>query len=163
MVEIEQIEEESQLQIHMAEANDLMFMLTARLDESKCMKDKMDVKLGYSTYKSRHENAGTEIYDLEDEDYDQNTGQNDSEPSNSHSAVSNSTTNEQNNVDQGHHRSIKPPQATLPKFHGNAEEFPEFWAIFETLVHKSRELDVMEKILLLKESLRGRAQTIIKG
>lgn len=60
-------------------------------------------------------------------------------------------------------RSIKAPQATLPKFYGNAEDFSEFWAIFETIVHKSKELEVMEKILLLKESLRGKAQYSVKG
>ena len=166
MTEIEQIEQESQLQVHIAEANDLIFMLTARLDGSTCIKDKMDVKSGYSTYKSRNENAnpeGAEVHNLEEEDYEQNTTQNDSEPSNSRSAVTNSTIIDQNITEQGHCRSIKPPQATLPKFYGNAEDFPEFWAIFETLVHKSKELDVMEKILLLKERLRGRAQTVIKG
>ena len=60
-------------------------------------------------------------------------------------------------------RSIKPPQVTLPNFYGNAEEFPEYWAIFETLVHKSTELDPMKKILLLEQSLKGNAQNSIKG
>ncbi|VDL85984.1 unnamed protein product, partial [Nippostrongylus brasiliensis] len=60
-------------------------------------------------------------------------------------------------------RSFRPPQATLPKCFGNAEEFPEYWAVFEILVHNSKELDTMEKILLLKESLQGKAQASIKG
>ncbi|KAK6729915.1 hypothetical protein RB195_006768 [Necator americanus] len=60
-------------------------------------------------------------------------------------------------------RSIKPLQATLPKFYGNSDDFPEYWAIFEALVHNSEELDILEKILLLKESLKGRAQTAIEG
>lgn len=49
---------------------------------------------------------------------------------------------------------MREAQASLPSFYGNAEEFPEYWAVFESLVHKSTELDVMEKILLLKESLK---------
>ncbi|KAK6761185.1 hypothetical protein RB195_022302 [Necator americanus] len=51
----------------------------------------------------------------------------------------------------------------LPKhLYRDAKEFAEYWAIFETLVHKTKELDVMEKILLLKENLRVRAQTAKK-
>ena len=104
-------------------------MLTARLDGSTCIKDKMDVKLGYSTYKSRDENTnmeGTEVHNLEEKDYEQNTTQNDSEPSNSRSAVTNSTIIEQNITEQGHCRStnhLKPPcqnftetQRTFPSF-----------------------------------------------
>ncbi|KAK6756018.1 hypothetical protein RB195_014420 [Necator americanus] len=64
----------------------------------------------------------------------------------------------QDQTEQFRYRSIKPPQASLPKFHGDSEEFAEYWGISETLVHRSKELDVIEKILLLKESLRGRAQ-----
>lgn len=58
-------------------------------------------------------------------------------------------------------RSIKPPQASLLSFCGNAEEFPECWAVFESLVYRNTDLE--EKILLLKEILKGRAQNSIKG
>ncbi|KHJ94125.1 hypothetical protein OESDEN_05949 [Oesophagostomum dentatum] len=109
----------------------------------------MDAKLGYSTYKSRSESANSEVHDLEDEESEQNTVPDDSEPSNSRSAVSNSIRTEKNTAEQGHYRSIKPAQANPPKFHGNAEDFPEFWAIFETLVHKGTELDDVVKAVLV--------------
>ncbi|KAK6755684.1 hypothetical protein RB195_014209 [Necator americanus] len=31
---------------------------------------------------------------------------------------------------------ISPPRVDLPKFYGNEEEFPEFWAVHETLVQQ---------------------------
>ncbi|KAK6009680.1 hypothetical protein OSTOST_25370, partial [Ostertagia ostertagi] len=60
-------------------------------------------------------------------------------------------------------RVIKAPTISLPKFHGNQEEFSEFWAIFETLVHNSTEISQIEKIVLLKESLKGPAEKVIRG
>ncbi|KAK6735851.1 hypothetical protein RB195_018855 [Necator americanus] len=34
-------------------------------------------------------------------------------------------------------RALKPKQLRLPRFYGDEEEFPEFWAIYETLVDQS--------------------------
>ncbi|KHJ96463.1 hypothetical protein OESDEN_03572 [Oesophagostomum dentatum] len=163
MAEIEQIEEESQLQIAIGESNDLIFMLTARLDEAKSVRDRMEVKLGYIQKSQRSENTANNDDNAQvclDDDCEQTSASNESE---NVTQALNSVSIERETTNHGSYRSIKPPQATLPKFYGNAEDFPEYWAIFDTLVHKSKELDVMEKILLLKESLKGRAQTAIKG
>ena len=140
-----------------------MFMLTARVDETKCIKEKMEIKLGYNSYRRINNGVAEESASQNPEnDNCENSIHNDSEPTDS-TAVPLISASEQSLEDRSHFRSIKPPQATLPKFYGNAEDFPEYWAIFETLVHKSKELDIMEKIMLLKESLKGRAQTSIKG
>ncbi|EYB96851.1 hypothetical protein Y032_0146g2533 [Ancylostoma ceylanicum] len=60
-------------------------------------------------------------------------------------------------------KTIKPPNLTLPKFYGKEEEFPEFWAVFETLVHKNNTLTTIEKMLLLKDSLKGKSDRAIQG
>ncbi|KAK6735669.1 hypothetical protein RB195_018726 [Necator americanus] len=60
-------------------------------------------------------------------------------------------------------RTLKPSQMKLPRFWGDEEEFPEFWAVSETLVHQNKVLSTVEKMLLLKDSLRGRAEMFIKG
>ncbi|KAK6762649.1 hypothetical protein RB195_023391 [Necator americanus] len=166
MIEIEQIEEESQLQSAVAEANDLTFMLTARLDETKSMREIMEIKLGYMSLKpQRDDNVNSE----ENEEMDgemYNTNENcvrDTTMPSCSQDKSNSASTCNSGTAKRTLRSIKPPQATLPKFYGNYDDFPGYWAIFEALVHNSEELDTMEKILLLKESLKGRAQTAIKG
>ncbi|EYC13453.1 hypothetical protein Y032_0043g720 [Ancylostoma ceylanicum] len=155
MVEIEQIEEESQLLTAIAEANDLIFMITARLDESKNICENMEIKLGYLTIRTQRDDNPNrddlETRDHNDEEVEQTSIQ--SDPNGTQNVRSGTS----NNVVSSVHRSVKPPQASLPKFYGNPEDFSEYWAIFEALVHNSKELDVIEKILLLKESLKGRA------
>ncbi|VDL67065.1 unnamed protein product [Nippostrongylus brasiliensis] len=55
-------------------------------------------------------------------------------------------------------RSIKPPSISLPEFYGTPEEFPEYWAIYDSLVPSSNDLSTIEKIVLLKDSLKGKAE-----
>ncbi|KAK6762191.1 hypothetical protein RB195_023052 [Necator americanus] len=60
-------------------------------------------------------------------------------------------------------RSIrKPSHMKLPRPWGDEEEFAEFWAVYETLVHQNKVLRTVEKMLLLKDSLRARAEMTIK-
>ncbi|KAK6745228.1 hypothetical protein RB195_011757 [Necator americanus] len=157
MIEIEQIEEESQLQSAIAEANDLTFMLTARLDETKNMRENMEIKLGYMSLKlQRDNNVKNEVNEEGDGGID-NTNENcvrDITMPSCSQDTSNSAPTCNSGTAKRTLRSIKPPQATLPKFYGNSDDFPKHWAIFEALVHNSDELDIMEKILLLKESLK---------
>ncbi|KAK6762557.1 hypothetical protein RB195_023326 [Necator americanus] len=166
MIEIEQIEEESQLQSAIAEANDLTFMLTARLDETKNMRENMEIKLGYMSLKPQRDNNVNNEENEEGDGEIDNTNENcvrDTTMPSCSQDTSNSASTCNSGTAKRTLRSIKPPQATLPKFYGNSDDFPEYWAVFEALVHNSEELDIMEKILLLKESLKGRAQTAIKG
>ncbi|KAK6763157.1 hypothetical protein RB195_023752 [Necator americanus] len=61
-------------------------------------------------------------------------------------------------------RTLKPrTQMKLPRFWGDEEEFPKFWAVYESLVHQNKVLSTVEKILLFKDSLRGRTEMSIKA
>ncbi|KHJ93589.1 hypothetical protein OESDEN_06499 [Oesophagostomum dentatum] len=60
-------------------------------------------------------------------------------------------------------RNLKPKQLKLPRFYSDEEDFPEFWAIFETLVHKNKVLSTIEKMLLIKDSLKGKTDIAFKG
>lgn len=62
MLGIEQIEDELLLQIALAQANDLCYKLTARLDETRSVRDRMEIKLGYASHRSLR----MEKVDLED-------------------------------------------------------------------------------------------------
>ncbi|PIO56510.1 hypothetical protein TELCIR_22090, partial [Teladorsagia circumcincta] len=123
----------------------------------------MGIELGYIVQKVvRNDAVTSEDVDHQDNS-EQNSLSNDTEINNSQPTSSRPVRSQQSEGIQRTYRSIKPPQPTLPKFFGKPEEFAEFWAVFETLVHKNEELDVIEKIIFLKESLRGRAKTSIQG
>ncbi|EYC20177.1 hypothetical protein Y032_0022g494 [Ancylostoma ceylanicum] len=82
-----------------------------------------------------------------------------SEESTSTSGESNRTTNPAREIEEipeenRRCRLAKPP----PKFYGNQEEFPEYWALYESLIDNCNELTTIEKIVLLKESLKGPAE-----
>ncbi|KAK6735852.1 hypothetical protein RB195_018854 [Necator americanus] len=40
-------------------------------------------------------------------------------------------------------RALKPKQLRLPRFYGDEEEFPEFWAIYETLVDQRQDMTLV--------------------
>uniref|UniRef100_A0A7I4Z4X0 Uncharacterized protein n=1 Tax=Haemonchus contortus TaxID=6289 RepID=A0A7I4Z4X0_HAECO len=60
-------------------------------------------------------------------------------------------------------RTLKPSQLKVPRFYGDEEDFPECWAVFRTLVRDNKVLSTVEKMLLSKESLRGKAELAVKG
>ncbi|KAK6743431.1 hypothetical protein RB195_010593 [Necator americanus] len=124
MIEIEQIEEKSQLQSAIPEANDLTFMLTARLDETKNMRENMEIKLGYMPLKpQRDDNVNNEEIERGDGEID-NTNENcvrDTTMPSCSQDTSNSASICNSGTAKRTLRSIKPPQATLPKFYGNSE------------------------------------------
>lgn len=157
MAEIEQIEQESQIQVAIADASELIFKLTARYDESRSAREGMGIKLGYISQKNST-NETTNNPDLQVV-HEQSQVRTDNPEADAHL----SSLAEPSHTAQRMLRSINPPQASLPKFYGKAEEFAEYWAIFETLVHKNERLDVVEKIILLRESLKGRAKNAIQG
>ncbi|PIO66108.1 hypothetical protein TELCIR_12191 [Teladorsagia circumcincta] len=137
-----------------------------RLDESRCAYSRIGIKLGYITQtSSRTEQTPLEsdFQSGQEEDSEHNSHPNEINGHNSLSTDHDERESRQNQTSSLLRRSIKPPQAPLPKFFGKPEEFPEYWAIFETLVHKNEELDVIEKIILLKQSLKGRAKSAIQG
>ncbi|XGW24705.1 hypothetical protein V3C99_006279 [Haemonchus contortus] len=137
MLEIEQIEEESNIHSIIADADRLGYMLEARLDEARCARDRMAIDLGYIS----HSASILQSIDVEEREcVDTNPGENSRNNTEVISEPPSNTTvggNIAQTIPQKSCRSVKPPQVSLPKFHGSAEDFPEYWAIFETLVHNS--------------------------
>ncbi|KAK6735991.1 hypothetical protein RB195_018951 [Necator americanus] len=133
MIEMEQIEEESQLQSVIAEANDLSFMLTAHLDETKNMRENMEIKLGYMSLKpQRDDNVSNEENEERDGEID-NTNENcvrDTTMPSCSQDTSNSASTRNSGTVKRTLRSIKLPQATLPKFYGNSDDFPRILGHF---------------------------------
>lgn len=140
MVEIDQIEEESQPQKTLNDASDLIDKLMMRVVEYKCANQAICITLGYISQKTLANNVAVAAIAadqvVQDEPVDSD---------NTVSSLQGAESVEQNQTVQRVRRSIKPPQASLPKFHGQPEEFAEYWAVYETLIHKSDELDVIEK------------------
>ncbi|KAK6736285.1 hypothetical protein RB195_019141 [Necator americanus] len=88
----------------------------------------MSVKLGFTTSCTRGEKQnsdGVETQITQNDDGERNSNHNESEPSTSQSGMPNSVDSVQNQTEQFRYRSTKPPQAFLPKFHGDAEELAE--------------------------------------
>ncbi|XGW21976.1 hypothetical protein V3C99_004717 [Haemonchus contortus] len=143
IIEVQEIERESQYPQHLASAEAFIHILEAQLTEAKVNLAKAQRKLKLPT------------------------ANNDSEGSSTHN--SNQTTWSQGNSEEPNSEStsrmwsIKPPNINLPKFYGSEEEFPEYWAVYDSLIHSSNDLSTIEKIVLLKDSLRGKAERAIKG
>ncbi|EYC07295.1 hypothetical protein Y032_0071g577 [Ancylostoma ceylanicum] len=127
MVEIEQIEEESQVPTIITEANDLIFVVTARLDETKNIRENMEIRLGYVTNRLQNSDNSNEddvdTQNLQDENGGQNIAQGGATSTISQNSSAGSRPNVYDDATIPAHRSIKPPQATSPKFYGNAEDF----------------------------------------
>lgn len=115
----------------------------------------MAIKLGYISHKNNENNLNLQ-------------GAREANNEEPHASTSNpkphaDTITAQTHTEQRLFRSLNPPQASLLKFHGEPEEFAEYCAIFETVVHKSDWLDVVEKLIILRESLEGRVRSCIQG
>ncbi|KHJ84902.1 hypothetical protein OESDEN_15378, partial [Oesophagostomum dentatum] len=158
--ELQEIENECKFQEIMASANDAIFMLEIRSTEARHDKLRLSQKLGLpipsakpktgrlssKTNPSTHEQRVT-------------TGDSSSELTEFEEFMSDDDSDHSRRVN----KAIAPPKITLPKFFGVEEEFSEFWAVFETLVHSNKSLSTVEKMLLLKESLKGNSENAIKG
>ncbi|KAL6734085.1 hypothetical protein Aduo_004665 [Ancylostoma duodenale] len=144
IAEIEELERESQYSKIMKDATSFAFTIESQIADTKINLQKVQAKLKLPIQHSfQRENS-----------HDTEVGES-STTSNEVTETSSSTSKKP--------RTVKPPSITLPKFHGNQEEFPEFWAIFESLIHENDELSTIEKIVLLKESLKGSAEKAIRG
>ncbi|VDL87303.1 unnamed protein product [Nippostrongylus brasiliensis] len=58
---------------------------------------------------------------------------------------------------------VKYPQLKLPHFDGEGESWEEFWDTFSTIIDQNHQLSDLEKILYLKDSIRGKAQIAVKS
>ncbi|KAK6755881.1 hypothetical protein RB195_014336 [Necator americanus] len=58
---------------------------------------------------------------------------------------------------------VKYPQLKLPHFDGQNESWEEFWGTFSLIIDQNSQLNDLEKILYLKDSIRGKAQQAIRS
>ncbi|KAK6749210.1 hypothetical protein RB195_001670 [Necator americanus] len=58
---------------------------------------------------------------------------------------------------------VKYPQLKLPHFDGQNESWEEFWDTFSLIIDQNSQLNDLEKILYLKDSIRGKAQQAIRS
>lgn len=143
---IEDIEKETNFNDVVGKADEMQYMLESRLTEAKSTKNRLarklsiekgtetsgcDSKLDVDTNKLTSDNSCNEEFDISPSDW---------------LTEDNSTDSlEKNNPAQTVCRSIRTPALTLPKFYGVEEDFPEFWAIYETLIHHNQSLSTVEK------------------
>ncbi|CAJ0601072.1 unnamed protein product [Cylicocyclus nassatus] len=60
-------------------------------------------------------------------------------------------------------QSLKLPTFEIPTFHGDVDNFLEFWDLFSTAVHNNISVPVSLKFMYLKSHLRGPAASLIAG
>ncbi|CAJ0588417.1 unnamed protein product [Cylicocyclus nassatus] len=60
-------------------------------------------------------------------------------------------------------QSLKLPTFEIPTFHGDIDNFLEFWDLFSTAVHNNTSVPVSLKFMYLKSHLRGPAASLIAG
>ncbi|EYC10154.1 hypothetical protein Y032_0057g2793 [Ancylostoma ceylanicum] len=164
--EVEEIDNETHFNEKIASANDMVYVLETRLTETRSKAHKIAQKLGIDPKKSEINNSTSSETSSSNKTSDARCSE-DPERVLSPNEVewlsedpSELTLIEREDVIC---RTLKPKQLQLPKFYGDEEEFPEFWAVFETLVHENKVLSKVEKMLLLKDSLEGRAEIAVKG
>lgn len=58
---------------------------------------------------------------------------------------------------------IKYPQIKLPHFDGENDSWDEFWDAYSLIVDQNAKLGELEKILYLKDAIRGKAQNAIRS
>ncbi|KAK6735921.1 hypothetical protein RB195_018903 [Necator americanus] len=143
--EIEEIESETKFTDIMARANEMIFMLEARATEAANANNQSPQT---GSARTARDQSNDETFNPDDALW----------LSEDHSDTSRAAIEEEFIC-----RTLKPSQMKLPRFWGDEEEFPGFWAVYETLVHQNKVLSTVEKMILLKDSLRGRAEMTIKG
>ncbi|KAK6764238.1 hypothetical protein RB195_024523 [Necator americanus] len=163
--EVEEIENETKFTDIMAKANEVIFMLEARATEAASQANKFARKLGIKLH--RNQRIVTHLEDANNRSPQTGSARTATDQSNNETfgpddAIWLSEDHSDAIEKEFICRTLKPSQIKLPRFWGD-EEFLEFWAVYETLVHQNKVLSTVEKMLLLKDSLRGRAEMTIKG
>ncbi|KAL6742934.1 hypothetical protein Aduo_016027 [Ancylostoma duodenale] len=168
--QLENIEKETQFNEVLGTATEMVYMLNTRLTEVKSNRNRLGRKLGIPNPPESYEtnliggNREKSIPQALNKDKLIERHAEICDNSEWLSENSQSSSDQYQSTDSVTScNAIKPPTLMLPKFYGNEEDFPEFWAIYETLVHKSTTLSVVEKMLLLKDSLKGKSDSAIKG
>uniref|UniRef100_A0A7I4Y422 Zinc knuckle CX2CX4HX4C n=1 Tax=Haemonchus contortus TaxID=6289 RepID=A0A7I4Y422_HAECO len=131
-----------------ARANEMIYVLEARLTESRNKLQKLAQKLGINPKRSEiAQRNGAK----EDETKNQSTEDPEIEgdPAWLPEDMSDKLDNVQFDAEDAICRTLKPSQLKMPRFYGDEEDFPEYWAVFRTLVHDNKVLSTVEKMLPL--------------
>ncbi|KAL6738168.1 hypothetical protein Aduo_011745 [Ancylostoma duodenale] len=163
--EVEEIDNETHFNEKIASSNDMIYVLETRVNEARSKANKIAQK-GANQEKSETNTSTTSENALSKENTD-NLCNDDTERefSANDAAWLSEDVSETGLVDREDIicRTLKPQQLKLPRFYGDEEEFSEFWAVFASLVHENKVLSTIEKLLLLKDSLKGKAELAVKG
>ncbi|KAL6738253.1 hypothetical protein Aduo_011820 [Ancylostoma duodenale] len=158
--ELQEIANESEFQGFIASANETIFMLEIRQTEARHDKLRLSQKLGL-TIPSAKKRYSRKPPNLASDGTEQRVNSRDNNPE--HSIDDEFLSDDESEQSRRLHKAISPPKIKLPKFYDVEEESTEFWTVFETLVHSNKSLSTVEKMLLLKESLRGNSENAIEG
>ncbi|VDL76536.1 unnamed protein product [Nippostrongylus brasiliensis] len=162
--QIENIEHDTQFTEVLKNATEFHLMLSTRVTEADSYRKRLARRLGFNIYAEEPRTnhlSGVNRADTDNFIDAEDSGMRPSSPS---AANAPHTANRVNSDEMRvQYSTIPPPRINLPKFYGNEAEWPEFWAIYETLVHKNHTLSVIEKMILLKDSLRGKSDRAVKG
>ncbi|KAK6764905.1 hypothetical protein RB195_025010 [Necator americanus] len=163
--EIEEIESETKFTDIMERANEMIFMLEARATEAASQADKFARKLRIKLH--RNQRIVTHVEDVNNRSPQTGSARTATDQSNDETfspdepiwlSEDHSDTSREAIEEDFICRTLKPSQMKYPRFWGDEEELLEFWAVYETLVHQKKVLSTVEKMFLLKDSLRGRAK-----
>uniref|UniRef100_A0A7I4Z127 Peptidase A2 domain-containing protein n=1 Tax=Haemonchus contortus TaxID=6289 RepID=A0A7I4Z127_HAECO len=120
--EIEEIDQQYQFSEKIAKANEIVFILEARSNEYRDRVLKLASKLGIDQHKSMI----THTVDKQKG----NSSQNAADPEIAQWLSDDASDSSRDREDVAC-RTLKPKQLNLPRFYGDEEEFPEYWAVFE--------------------------------
>ncbi|KAL6738103.1 hypothetical protein Aduo_011689 [Ancylostoma duodenale] len=154
--EIEDIDKEARFTEIIPKANELVYILEARTTEYRDKMYKLAANLGVDPHKSELKALKGSRIPVVKKELRTDNAENDSDAEIDPNEADWLSEDISENSDERKEiccRTLKPKQLKLPRFYGDEEEFPEFWAVFETLVHESKVLTTVEKMLLLKDSL----------
>ncbi|KHJ88957.1 hypothetical protein OESDEN_11238 [Oesophagostomum dentatum] len=159
--EVVEIEKESKYPEIMAAAIEMIYMLDTRLTEANYDKTRLAKKLGITlpdSTKSRR--LISRKLSGESSDQRNSSLEDDMETM---SLEGEFFTEDESDTGRKVNKTIATPKIALPKFFGVEEEFSEFWAVFDTLVHSNKSMSTVEKMLFLKDCLKGGSQNALKG
>lgn len=150
MVEIDQIEEESQLEKNINDGNNLILKLMTKAAEYRCANEMIGLKLGYIAYKSAASSATTKIeqkFQVKHCTFDHNTV----------NCILGLGSFERNQALQGTRQSKKHPQASLSGVH-KINEVVKNRSESEHLIHQPDDLGPIRRATPPRKSLRNRTK-----
>ncbi|KAK6736395.1 hypothetical protein RB195_019213 [Necator americanus] len=173
--EVEEIENDAQFNERIAKANEMVYILSARVTEARNHMGKLARKMGIThreptkqkpaRINETHADQQTATESTATEETEEGSSQNDAIWNNNSEDNSNSEKSREDDEDFIC-RTLKPRQLSLPRFYGDEEEFPEFWAIYETLVDQTAKNDAdscmntFDKIRMLVNQMVSAGQNI---